>query len=147
MTSTTTKGPTLSPIRILARALTGSTYAVLGAEAARDPGGRVDAAGPLLAKMRASHVPLPADDETLVRVNGAVQALAGGALAVGVFPRLSALTLAASLVPTTIAGHAFWTIDDPVQRKLQRVQFQKNMAMIGGVLFAAALEARSTSAE
>ncbi len=54
-----------------------------------------------------------------------------------VSPRLSALTLAASLVPTTLAGHAYWKIEDPAARKVQRIQFHKNMAMIGGLLFAA----------
>jgi putative oxidoreductase len=51
-------------------------------------------------------------------------------------PRLAALTLAGSLIPTTIAGHAFWKVGDPPARKLQQVQFHKNMAMIGGLLFA-----------
>jgi len=46
------------------------------------------------------------------------------------------LALAGSMIPTTLAGHAFWTVDDPTARKLQRIQFHKNMAMIGGLLFA-----------
>jgi hypothetical protein len=29
-----------------------------------------------------------------------------------------------------------WQVDDPTARKLQRIQFHKNMAMIGGLLFA-----------
>ena len=65
-----------------------------------------------------------------------MQVLAGTALALGLAPRLSALALAGSLVPTTLAGHAYWTIEDPAARKLQRIQFHKNMAMIGGLLFA-----------
>ena len=61
---------------------------------------------------------------------------AGGTLlALGRAPRLSALALATSLIPTTLAGHAYWTIEDPATRKLQRIQFHKNMAMIGGLLF------------
>jgi uncharacterized membrane protein YphA (DoxX/SURF4 family) len=51
-------------------------------------------------------------------------------------PRLAALALAGSLIPTTLAGHAFWKVDDPTARKLQRIQFHKNLAMIGGLLFA-----------
>jgi uncharacterized membrane protein YphA (DoxX/SURF4 family) len=66
-----------------------------------------------------------------------VQVLAGTALALGLAPRLSALALAGSLVPTTLAGHAYWTIEDPAARKLQRIQFHKNLALIGGLLFAA----------
>ncbi|MDL4813269.1 DoxX family protein [Actinomadura opuntiae] len=128
-------------MRTSARILTGSTYAVLGADAVREPGGRVQQAAPLLARIR-KVAPMPADDELLVRGNAAVQAVAGGMLAVGVLPRLSAMAIAASLVPTTLAGHAFWEIEDPTARKLQRIQFHKNAALIGGLLYAVLAETR-----
>lgn len=131
----TTARRTLAPLRPAARLLTGSTYVLLGFDALRAPGGRVDLAAPLLAAIR-SKVPLPADDEMVVRANAAVQVAAGAALALGRAPRLSALVLAGSLVPTTLAGHAYWTIEDPAARKVQRIQFHKNMAMIGGLLLA-----------
>lgn len=127
-------------LRSLARALTGSTYALLGADAYRAPGGRVQTAGSLLDSMR-QVVPLPEDDELLVKVNGAVQVVAGTALALGRFPRLSSAVLVGSLVPTTLAGHAYWERDDPAARAGQRVQFHKNLAMIGGLLVMA-LDAR-----
>lgn len=126
----------LAPLRPAARFLTGSTYALLGFDAFRAPGGRVDQAAPVLATMR-KVVPLPEDDELVVRANAAVQVICGTTLALGKWPRLSALALAASLVPTTWAGHVYWTIEDPAVRKAQRIQFHKNMAMIGGLLFAA----------
>jgi putative oxidoreductase len=126
----------LNPLRTAARILTGSTYAVLGFDALRTPGGRVGQAATTLAAVRRV-VPLPADDELVVRGNAAVQAVAGSMLALGILPRSSALALAGTLVPTTMAGHAFWAVEDPAARKLQRVQFHKNMAMLGGLLFAA----------
>jgi len=126
----------LAPFRPPARFLTGSTYVLLGFDALREPGGRVDLAGPVLAQMR-KVVPLPDDDEQLVRLNAGVQVVAGAMLALGLAPRLSALALAGSLVPTTLAGHSFWSLEDPAARKVQRIQFHKNMAMIGGLLFAA----------
>lgn len=126
----------LSPLRPAARVLTGSTYVLLGLDAVRAPGGRVDQAAPLLATIRKA-VPLPEDDELVVKGNAAVQVAAGAMLALGVAPRLSALALAGSLVPTTLAGHSYWKIEDPDVRKVQRIQFHKNMAMIGGLLFAA----------
>ncbi|CAA0130000.1 Uncharacterised protein [Mycolicibacterium vanbaalenii] len=118
-----------------ARLLTGSTYAILGWDALRTPGGRTQMAAPLLDALRRI-LPLP-EDELMVRANAAVQTVGGVTLAAGVYPRLSALMLAASLMPTTAAGHAFWSINDPAARKLQRVQFHKNTAMLGGLLFAA----------
>ncbi len=118
------------------RALTGSTYAVLGWDALRAPGARVGQAAELLAVLR-KVLPLPQDDELVVRANAATQAAAGVTLALGRAPGLSALVLVASLVPTTCAGHAFWKIGDPASSKLQRVQFHKNIALIGGLLIIA----------
>jgi putative oxidoreductase len=122
-------------LRPPARVLTGSTYVLLGFDALREPGGRVDQAAPLLANIR-KVVPLPEDDELVVRGNAAVQVVCGALLGLGIAPRLSALALAGSLVPTTLAGHSYWEIEDPATRKIQRIQFHKNMAMIGGLLFA-----------
>lgn len=120
-------------VRGVARLLTGGAYAVLGYDAFRTPGGRVDTAAPTLQALR-SVVPLPEDDELLVRANGATQMVAGATLALSILPRVSALALAGSLVPTTAAGHAFWKIDDPMQSKMQRTQFIKNAAMLGGLI-------------
>ncbi len=131
----TTARRTLAPLRPAARLLTGSTYVLLGFDALRAPGERVGLAAPLLAAIRAK-VPLPADDEVVVRGNAAVQVVAGTMLALGRAPRLSALALAGSLIPTTLAGHAYWTIEDPAARKMQRIQFHKTLAMIGGLLLA-----------
>jgi putative oxidoreductase len=126
----------LAPLRPAARVLTGSTYILLGFDALRAPGARVDQAGPVLAAVRKA-VPLPDDDELVVRANAAVQVVCGAMLATGRAPRLAALALAASLVPTTLAGHSYWALEDETARKMQRIQFHKNMAMIGGLLFAA----------
>ena len=121
--------------RAIARVLTGAVYISAGYQAARAPGGRVGKASDTLSRIRRV-IPLPVDDELIVRANGAAQLTAGTTLALGVKPRLSAAVLAASLVPTTIAGHAFWTVEDPSERRLQQLQFLKNMAMLGGLLFA-----------
>ncbi|MFF2113854.1 DoxX family membrane protein [Rhodococcus koreensis] len=126
---------TATLLRTGARIATGSTYAILGWDALRTPGARVQMAAGTLSAVR-KIVPLPADDALVVRANAAVQAVGGALLAAGLFPRASALALALSLTPTTIAGHNFWALDDPDARKLQRVQFHKNVAMFGGLLFA-----------
>jgi putative oxidoreductase len=132
----TTTSRTLGAPRPVARLLMGSTYAVLGYGALREPGQGVEEAATLMAAIR-KKVPLPARDEQLVQINGAVQATCGVLLALGVAPRLSALVLAGSMVPTTLAAHRFWTVEDPQARRQQLVQFHKNMAMIGGLLLAA----------
>jgi putative oxidoreductase len=126
----------LAPLRPAARVLTGSTYVLLGFDALRAPGARVEQAGPVLASIR-KVAPLPENDEAVVRANAAVQVAAGGLLALGVAPRLASLALAGSLVPTTFAGHSYWKLEDETARKMQRIQFHKNLAMIGGLLFSA----------
>ncbi len=125
----------LAPLRPAARVLTGSTYVLLGFDALREPGGRVDQAAPVLATIR-KVAPLPEDDELVVRGNAAVMVAGGTLLALGIAPRLSALALACSLIPTTLAGHSYWAVEDPAVRKQQRIQFHKNLAMLGGLLLA-----------
>ena len=45
--------------------------------------------------------------------------------------------LAATLVPTTAAGHRFWEEQDPAERAQQRIHFFKNVSMLGGLIIAA----------
>src|SRR6266496_5645480 len=56
----------LAPLRPAARILTGSTYALLGFDALREPGGRTAQAAEVLSAIR-QWVPLPDDDELVVR--------------------------------------------------------------------------------
>lgn len=81
---------------------------------------------------------VPGQPEDAVRLNGGIQLVAGTLLALGWWPRLSALALAGTLVPTTLAGHPFWRVEDKEERTRQRIHFLKNAAMLGGLLIAAA---------
>jgi hypothetical protein len=58
-------------------------------------------------------------------------------MVVGPFHRPAALALAGSLVPTTLAGHRFWTETDPQVREQQKVHFMKNLGLLGGLLLTA----------
>jgi hypothetical protein len=80
---------------------------------------------------------VPDSVEQAVRLNGAVQLVAGSLLTIGKFPRLSAAALAASLIPTTAAGHRFWESSDKQERAQQKIHFLKNVTMLGGLLIAA----------
>ena len=74
--------------------------------------------------------------ERFVEFDGAQVA---GALALGTgrAPRLGAATIATSLVPTTIAGHAFWAETDPATKKVQTMQFAKNLALTAALVIVA----------
>jgi len=95
-------------------------------------------AEPVVKRMSGAVPALPTDPTQAVRVNGAIQVTAGTMLGLGWFPRLSALALAGTLVPTTFAGHRFWEEEDAATRKQQRIHFLKNLSMLGGLLIAAA---------
>jgi uncharacterized membrane protein YphA (DoxX/SURF4 family) len=122
-----------NPLRVVARILTGSTYVVLGADALLSPGKRPEIAGETLAAIR-TVVPLPEDDTLLVQANAAVMVGGGALLALGRVPRLAALALAASLLPTTAAAHRYWAVEDPAARAQQKIHFWKNASLLGGLL-------------
>jgi putative oxidoreductase len=104
-----------------------------GLDAFRNPKSKARRAERVAPKI-ADAAGVDADTVQLVRFNGAVQVGAGTALALGVMPRLAALTLAGSLVPTTLAGHRFWEEEDPTARAQQTVHFLKNVGILGGLV-------------
>ena len=118
----------MSPTSSLARPLLASMFVVGGVDALRKPGGRV-------AAVRAVGLSSP---EQLVRVNAATHLVGGLALATGRFPRLAALALAGTLVPTTYVGHPFWAAPDAAAKQQQQAHFFKNLGLLGGLLLAAA---------
>lgn len=67
-----------------------------------------------------------------------VETLGGLSLILGIQARVGALGLAAFLVPATLIFHDFWTLEEP-QRSLQMIMFQKNLAIMGGLLLFAIL--------
>jgi len=83
---------------------------------------------------------LPIDMELAARANAMVMVAAGGALAVGLVPRVSAASLAATLVPATYVGHPFWTFSNPPERRTQRVHFFINLSLFGALALLAATE-------
>lgn len=128
-------------VRRLARPLLAAPFVVLGAQALREPGGRVDIARPIVEKVadagdKQLPVTVPRDAEMWVRVNAGVMVGAGALFGLGRLPRLSALLLSGSLVPTTAAGHAFWE-HEGADRQQQLIHFLKNVGLVGGLLLAA----------
>jgi putative oxidoreductase len=115
-----------------------SIFVVQGWDTLRQPERVAPLAEPVVRPITERVSALPDQTEQLVRINGAVQVVAGSLLALGRFPRLSALALAATLVPTTLAGHRFWETEDKQERAQQRIHFLKNASMLGGLLIAAA---------
>ena len=114
-----------------------SIFIIQGLDSLLHPDTKAPAAEKVVRPL-AERVPaVPDNVEQAVRLNGAVQLVAGSLLAIGKFPRLSAAALAATLIPTTAAGHRFWESNDKQERAQQKVHFLKNVTMLGGLLIAA----------
>jgi putative oxidoreductase len=131
----------MKPVRTTARTMLASIFIVSGARIVADPDPMVaparrvtDKMGPLVEKVNPR---LPTDARSLVRIKAAADVVAGLMLATGHFTRPAAAVLAAGLVPTTFAGHPFWTLPQP-ERTQHQTHFLKNLALLGGLLLAAA---------
>src|SRR4051812_34623555 len=104
----------MTVIRRLARPMLATTFIYGGVQALRNTSAVAQEAKPVndgirdLAAKVAPQVQVPSDDATLVRINAAAHLVGGLGLATNRFPRASALLLAGSIVPSTIAGHPFW---------------------------------------
>ncbi|MCW2770281.1 MAG: hypothetical protein JWR27_1714 [Aeromicrobium sp.] len=123
-------------LRTVARPLLASMFVVGGAQALKSPGPRAAKAQPAADLIKKIAPSSPLDGAQLARLNGAVQLAAGLALATGHVPRLAAFTLAATVPPTTFAGHPYWNETDPAARANQRIHFLKNLSITGGLLMA-----------
>jgi putative oxidoreductase len=128
-------------VRRIARPLLASTFVVGGIDTLRNPQSRVAGARPVVEKVteqadKQLPVRVPRDVEQWVKIDAGVKVGAGSLLALGRLPRLSALTLAASIVPTTLAGHRFWEAEGAAKQG-QLIHFLKNLGLLGGLLLAA----------
>ncbi|MGW8064104.1 DoxX family protein [Streptomyces ziwulingensis] len=127
----------MSLLRMVGRPMLASMFVAGGLQSLRHPEQVAPAAEPIVRPVTDRVEALPDGTEQLVRLNGAVQVVGGALLGLGRCPRLSALAIAATLVPTTLAAHRFWEAEDPSDRAQQRIHFLKNLSMLGGLLIAA----------
>jgi putative oxidoreductase len=64
-----------------------------------------------------------------------LMAVAGGLLLViGLWADLGALLLAAFVFPVAVGMHAFWKVDDAMERLQEQVHFMKDVSLGGGAL-------------
>jgi putative oxidoreductase len=128
----------MTVLRAVARPMLASIFVIQGFDTMLHPERVAPRADPVVQPLTELAPGVLDSTEDAVRLNGAVQFAAGSLLALDIFPRLSALAIAATLVPTTAAGHRFWEVEDEKERAQQRIHFLKNLAILGGLLIAAA---------
>ena len=128
----------MTVLRAAARPMLASIFVIQGFDTMLHPERAAPRADPVVRPLAELLPGVAGQTEDAVRLNGVVQFTAGSLLALGIAPRLSALAIAATLVPTTVAGHRFWEVEDDKERAQQRIHFLKNLAIFGGLLIAAA---------
>ncbi len=107
----------------LGRLLLSVIFVSGGVDAFRNP-------GPKAARVAEAGVPRP---KLSTQLNGLAMVVAGMALGLGIKPKLAAGVLAASLIPTTLAGHRFWELEGK-EAAQQQIQFMKNLGLLGGLI-------------
>jgi putative oxidoreductase len=112
-------------LKPLGRICLSGIFIVAGAEAFNAPGPRTQ-------KVEGVGIPEP---EMAVKINGATMVIGGILLALGIAPKVAAGALIGTMIPTTLVGHAFWDEQDPKALAMQRVQFLKNLGLVGGLLW------------
>jgi putative oxidoreductase len=93
--------------------------------------GKVTDVGAFTASLARRGLPMP---EVLGPLGAAVEFFGGIALIIGFKIRYSALLMVAFIVIATLIGHRFWEYADAAARNTQLGQFNKNLALIGGML-------------
>lgn len=122
-------------VRALARPMLAAPFIAGGINQLQNADKLASVAGPFIHKI-AEPAGLPDDAELLVKTNGALMVAAGAGLATGILRKPSAALLAASLVPTTLAGHSFWELDDPRERAIHKTGFFNNVGLFAGLVLA-----------
>lgn len=80
------------------------------------------------AKMKG--VPFPAIAQS---ITGIMLLLGGLSILLGLYPFVGGALLIAFLVPVSLMMHNFWKVDDPQLRRADKINFTKNMGLLGAV--------------
>ena len=86
------------------------------------------------AKMK--RVPFPAIAQGMT---GLMLLLGGLSIMFGIYPFVGILLLVAFLIPVTLMMHNFWSLADPQMRMADKINFMKNMALLGALLMLLAI--------
>jgi putative oxidoreductase len=124
-------------VRRLARPLLASFFIARGVRLLRNPEEGTAAAARVATPLAERVSFLPKDPVSLVRLNAAAQAGFGVLLASGRLPRVSALALTGTALPTAVARHPFWEKEDQAARSQEQTALLSELSIVGGLLLAA----------
>ncbi len=70
----------------------------------------------------------------MVAVSGLMIILGGLGIVLGVYVNLSVLLIILFLLPVTFIMHSYWKDNDPAMKMGNKVNFEKNLALLGAAL-------------
>lgn len=103
---------------------------LLGAIFVQSGFGKLMALGGFIAGLESQGVPMA---PLLGTIGAAVECFGGLAVVLGAWTRLAALLVAGFTAAATLIAHRYWDAA-PEAMTMQRIQFMKNLAIIGGYL-------------
>jgi putative oxidoreductase len=78
----------------------------------------------------------------LMLIARTIEVVAGFSLAFGIYPQLTAVAILVFLFPAALTAHASWQVAGAASFTVQLLNFFKNTAMMGGLLFIAATQSQ-----
>jgi len=72
-------------------------------------------------------------------ITGILLLIGGLSIVLGAYPYLGIVSIVVFLVPVSFKMHAYWNVQDPMAKMGDRINFMKNMAILGAVLTLAAI--------
>ena len=72
--------------------------------------------------------------KAMVIISGLMVLLGGLGIVLGVYIGVSVLLIVLFLIPVTFVMHNYWTDTDPNSKMANKINFMKNMALIGAAL-------------
>ena len=92
--------------------------------------------GPMTQYAKMKGVPFPAVAQGMT---GLMLFLGGLSILFGIYPFVGIALLVAFLLPVSLMMHNFWKLEDPQLRVADKINFTKNMALLGADLMLLAI--------
>ena len=74
-----------------------------------------------------------------VAFTGLLLLIGGVSVLLSLYPTIGAAALVIFLVPVTFTMHAYWKVKDPLAQMAEKVNFMKNIALLGAALLLLAI--------
>jgi putative oxidoreductase len=92
--------------------------------------------GPMAGYAQMKGIPSP---KAAVAFSGLLLLIGGLSVLLSLYPTIGVAALVLFLVPVSFSMHAYWKIQDPQMKMAEKVNFTKNLALLGATLLLLAI--------